>query len=373
MAMLLNDQEVAERLLQHIANKTTDRCDKTWFEPVSHYTAPDRFARELKVLRRTPVPFCAGASIARAGDYLARDAAGVPLLAVRDDDGKARVFRNACRHRGMQLAEGSGCQRGFACRYHGWTYRLDGSLRMVPHEEGFPGLDKAGMGLVEVPSTERHGLIYVCQEAACELDPALDALAERISPQHREFEQRDRKIDSNWKIILETFLEGYHIKAAHRQTFYPFGYDNTTLVEHFGRNSRVIFPFQRIESQAERPPEKRQLMGNVTLVHHLFPNALLVVLSKHLNLVVLDPVDTGRTRMHFYALAHASVSDEQARKDAVFVDQTGTAEDRDIACSIQRGVNSGANRGFTFGQFEGAITHFHENLAAAIDSLDSSA
>ena len=371
MNVLMDDQQVAEKLLHHIANKTTDRTDRLWHEPVDHYRSADRFQRELRVLRNASVPFCASASIAKPGDYIARDAAGIPLIAVRGDDGKARVFRNACRHRGMPVAEGSGCARAFACRYHGWTYRLDGGLRHIPHEDGFPGLDKTAHGLREVPSVERHGLLFVCQDGEARLPEAIDAIAGRITDQHREFNRIERPLDCNWKIIVETFLEGYHIKAAHKQTFYPFGYDNTVLIEHFGRNSRVVFPFQRIEAQRNKAPNDRQVIGNVTMVYHLFPNTVLVVLSHHLNLVVVEPIDAGRSIMRFYSLAHDAVSDERARKDVAFVDQTGTAEDREIACAIQRSIDSGANEHFTFGQFEGAISHFHAILAAALEELAS--
>ena len=75
-------------------------------------------------------------------------AAGTPIVAVRGADGKVRAFRNACRHRGMQVASGTGCQRAFVCRYHGWTYNLEGRLRHIPHEEGFPGFDKNDHPLV---------------------------------------------------------------------------------------------------------------------------------------------------------------------------------------------------------------------------------
>lgn len=73
---------------------------------------------------------------------MAREAAGVPLVAMRGTDGQVRAFRNACRHRGMEVARGTGCTRAFTCSYHGWTYDLEGRLRHIPHEAGFPGFDR---------------------------------------------------------------------------------------------------------------------------------------------------------------------------------------------------------------------------------------
>ena len=96
-----------------------------------------------------------------AGDHVERVSFGVPLFAVRGRDGRARVFRNACRHRGLALVEGPGCAHALVCRYHGWTYRLDGSLSHVPHADAFPDLDVPTRGLVEVDSREVDGLIVI--------------------------------------------------------------------------------------------------------------------------------------------------------------------------------------------------------------------
>src|SRR5258705_7655550 len=141
MTSLSDDRSVAQRILDHIDNRTTDLRETTWREPLANYRSEERLAAEIAlVLRRYPTPFCPSAALPESGSYVARDAADTPILAVRGSDGRVRAFRNACRHRGTQLAEGAGCEKAFVCPYHGWTYGLDGSLRHVPHEHGFPGL-----------------------------------------------------------------------------------------------------------------------------------------------------------------------------------------------------------------------------------------
>src|SRR5690349_1836643 len=114
----MSDQAVAARVLDHIEHGTTDAGTEVWREPVENYRSPERFARELNLLRRFPTPLCPSAALTENGAYVARDTAGVPLVAVRGQDGKVRAFRNACRHRGMRLADGSGCANAFMCRYH---------------------------------------------------------------------------------------------------------------------------------------------------------------------------------------------------------------------------------------------------------------
>ncbi|HXZ85835.1 MAG TPA: SRPBCC family protein, partial [Myxococcota bacterium] len=199
---------------------------------------------------------------------------------------------------------------------------------------------------------------------------ALDGLPDLIGADQRMFASRESLVPANWKIFLEGFLEGYHIKTTHPSTFYPFGFDNLNVVEHFGRNSRVTFPFQRIRKLAEVPPAQRRVAGALTYVYHLFPNAIVTVFSHHTALLVLEPVSPGETRLVSYALTNRPASDPKAQadaeRDAAFVNQTGGAEDGAVVCAIQRGLASGANEAFTFGRFEGAIAHFHRALHQAL-------
>src|SRR5260221_5266260 len=103
----LDDAALIRRVFDHIDNGTTDLADDTWREPVANYHSPERLQAELGVLRRYPTPFCPSTALPEAGSFIAREAAGTALVAVRGHDGVARVFRNSCRHRGTAVAEGS--------------------------------------------------------------------------------------------------------------------------------------------------------------------------------------------------------------------------------------------------------------------------
>lgn len=369
MQGFMDDQAVVERVLSHVRDGTTDEGSEVWREPVENYRSEERLQQELAVLRRLPVPFCPSAALREPGDYVAREAAGVPILAVRGNDGVVRAFRNACRHRGAEVANGAGCAKSFVCPYHGWTYGLDGRLAGVPHERGFPGLDKGTHGLVPVLAQERAGIVFVTQSGQPgEHDPG-EGLDDVISADHDLIDTHDNEVDVNWKVSLEGSIEGYHIRHGHPETFYPYGYDNVNVVEHCGRNSRVTFPFRRIEKLADVPAAERRIEGRVTYVYHLFPNALVTVLSHHTILVVLEPVAPGRTRNIAYSLAHTCgdpAAMETAKRDARFVTETGAPEDRALGESIQRTMDSGANEHFTFGHFESAVVHFHRNLQAEL-------
>lgn len=102
-----DDVQIVRRVLAHIDAGTTDEGE-VWREPVENYLEPTRFADELRLLRTLPSVFIPSAAIPNPGDHVERVCFGTPLFAVRGNDGRARVFRNACRHRGMPLVEGRG-------------------------------------------------------------------------------------------------------------------------------------------------------------------------------------------------------------------------------------------------------------------------
>ena len=369
MAALLTDHEITERVLSHIANRSTDVGDELWREPVENYRSQQRFEAETEwVLRRSYAAFCPSAALPEPGSFVAREAAGMPVVVVRGQDGVVRAFQNVCRHRGMRLATDSGCTNAFVCPYHGWTYELNGRLRHIPHAEGFPGLDKEQHGLAPLRAVERLGLVFVSQApAAPQAD--LAGLPELIGKEQKLYATSSRVTEANWKIVLEGFLEGYHIRATHPESFFPYGFDNLNVIEHIGPHSRVTFPFRRIEKLAAVPPNERRVMGFVTFVYHIFPNALVTMLSNHTNLLVLEPLGVDRTNVVAYSLTNRSGDSaealEAATRDAHFT-EIGASEDRAIVSAIQRGTAGDANESFVFGRYESAIVHFHRTLDAAL-------
>jgi len=374
---LLDDHALLDRVLDHVAHHTTDLGDALWREPVANYLSEDRLQLELaRVFRRTPTPFCPSAALPNAGDYVAREAAQTPILAVRGQDGVVRAFRNACRHRGVQLVDGMGCRSAFTCRYHAWTYGLDGRLRGVPDEHGFPGLDKAQHGLTPVKAVEKHGMVFVTQEGDAEPDEHLDGLAGLLGPEWTLLARGDgtgaADTEANWKLSAEGFLEGYHIRSTHAETFYPRQYDNLNVVETFGRNSRITFPYRSVERLKDRPADQWSTLGTVTKVFHIFPNVMISTFRNTIAFTILEPVSAGRMRFDGFSLTNVP-KDQQGREDGQAVIKVGqdfvsagAAEDRMVIAAAQRGLRSGANEHLTFGRFESLLVQFHKNLAEVI-------
>jgi choline monooxygenase len=376
-SLVADDVEIVRRVLAHIDAGTTDEGE-AWREPVENYLNPSLFNDELRLLRTMPSVFVPSATIPNPGDHVERVAFGVPLFAVRGRDHKARVFRNACRHRGFALVEDAGCSHALVCRYHGWTYRLDGSLAHVPHDDAFPGLDMSARGLVEVTSREVDGLIVIGA-----LDGPQDGDGEAMEWLSDGTPWRDKlvparqlvHVDStvramNWKVLVEQFLEGYHIRSTHKDTFYPVQYDDLNVVETFGPNSRITFPYRNIERLRDRPQNTWSTDARVTYLYQLFPNVMLATFPDLMMMVVLDPVDVDHTTMITYTMMKPEIAERASRdpgphnpEDAASFIACGAIEDNEMSEGVQRGLHAGANAFLEFGRHESAIGHFHATLA----------
>jgi phenylpropionate dioxygenase-like ring-hydroxylating dioxygenase large terminal subunit len=367
---IADDVEIVRRILAHIDAGTTDEGD-TWREPVANYLDPLRFTDELETLRSFPSVYLPSAAIPNAGDHAERVTFGVPLFAVRGRDGKARVFRNACRHRGLALVEGAGCAHALICRYHGWTYRLDGTLSHVPHSEAFPDLDMASRGLVEVDSREVDGLIVIgaLQSPGPDADAATAALSDggpwrdKLLPAERLVYVDSTVRPMNWKILVEQFLEGYHIRSTHKDTFYPIQYDDLNVVEAFGPNSRITFPYQNIEHLRDRPESAWATGRRVTYVYHLFPNVMIATFPDQVLVVAIDPIDIDHSTVTIYAMTTSAVAEHAtASPEGAALLARGALEDNEMSEGVQRGLHAGANTFVEFGTHESAIGRFHATL-----------
>ncbi|HWD77200.1 MAG TPA: aromatic ring-hydroxylating dioxygenase subunit alpha [Solirubrobacteraceae bacterium] len=162
------------------------------------------------------------ASLPRPGSYITARAGTQPVLVVRDERGQLRAYRNVCRHRASRLLSGSGqCKAAIRCRYHGWTYRLDGTLIGVPEGMAFGDrLDKRALGLMPVRVEEMCGLVFVNLDAEAEpLADLVGDLPRRLAPYRIEaltpMAPTGGTQPANWKVIADNYIEGYHIPIAH--------------------------------------------------------------------------------------------------------------------------------------------------------------
>ena len=278
-----------ERLVGELDQPTSPdwEVQTSTLDPKVYYDV-GRFEAEHKHLFRG-LPLCLGHvdQLAEPGAVLAVDLCGAPLLMARGADRVLRVFLNVCRHRGARLIaqQGEVClRRNFVCPYHAWTYRLDGSLAGLPRAEAFPDLDRHLLGLRKLPSTVRHGLIWAKLDPASddppdiagylgELDRDLNAIG---LAHHRFYRQHAVRRATNWKLIVDAFLEVYHVRRLHSATLGPFFADAVSVSDAVGRHLRFLAARDITWEIPTLPPESWSPQRHATLVHYVFPNSIFV-------------------------------------------------------------------------------------------------
>ena len=245
--------DLLNRLLHYLETKTTCLADAPWRNKVSVYSDPEHLAREQQILfREHPLVMGFASDWEAPGAFRTDDYAGVPILIVRGRDGQLRAFLNVCRHRGAQVAQGAGQARVFSCPYHAWTYDLTGRVTGIPHEQCFPGVRDERPSLTALPLAEKYGLVWVIPTPAADaatsfdIDPWLGGLGpELASYNFASWSFYDKRVipeTMNWKIVVDTFHEGYHIGFLHRESLREIFHGNVGDFEPFGRNHRLTFP-----------------------------------------------------------------------------------------------------------------------------------
>lgn len=194
--------------------------------PIAYFSDEHWAATERRLFETSPLALVAATEIAEPHDYLVRNAVGRSILLTRDEDGVAHAFMNYCRHRGAEPVQGCGNARRFTCPYHAWIYDTKGQLVGMPLRNRHERLDLSSYGLVELPSEERHGFVWVVLQPGHPIDVAahLGELDDEIGglgcqQMHYYPSLGEAPLAANWKSVAEGLLEGLHVPYVHADTF----------------------------------------------------------------------------------------------------------------------------------------------------------
>ena len=381
---------LGRRIVEHIRSGTSDLADSAMRNAVSVYTDPARHAVERqKLFRETPVVACLSSDIREPGQYRTFDETGVPIVVVRSRDGQVRAFLNACLHRGARLVrEPAGKANLFTCWFHGWSYANDGRLAAVPEAERFTdacGASALGDSdhLIAVPAEERYGLVFVQATPGSTMD--LDTHLGDFGPQLEllELDKAERVKDgvlpvaSNWKYALDTYGEGYHFAALHKQTLAPYFRSDITVYDQFGPHHRVLFVGRELEAWVDMPEDQWGVDDALGGIHYIFPNTILFAGAvspgkRYYTTFRHFPGESpGETVTHKAVYAPGGVRDEAHRQevDAAF-DATAhvvTTEDYVVSAEGYRNMLAmPAGATVIYGRQEISLQNVHKTLAEAI-------
>ncbi len=349
--------------------RPTDDLSQAETLPAGWYTDPRILELEKdRIFYTTWQPVGRVDQVRRVGDYFACEVIGQPLVITRGLDEQLRGFYNVCMHRAGPVALGQGNRKSLQCKYHGWTYDLDGKLTRAPEFEGVKNWAKEDVCLSAIKVEEWGPWVFV------NLDPNATPMSESYGPIQSEIlskgfdlskmsliERRDYVIDCNWKVYVDNYLEGYHLPIAHPGLFKELDYDQYRVdtYRYYSSQYAPIRPvtngevhdrrYVRTEAEAE------------ALYYWIFPNVMLNVYLDNTSINIIVPIDHERTLTIFewyFQQPGTGEGWDSMQQIIAFSDQI-QQEDIEICKNVQKGLKSNVyNQGRFSVLRENGVHHF---------------
>lgn len=376
---------LTQRLIAHVDNNTTDYAEELLRVSFSVFDDPELADKERAVVRRFPHIVAHVDELPKAGDFLTTELIGTPLLVVRQNDGSVKAFSNVCRHRGseVEFAE-SGCKRVFACPYHNWSYGKDGSLRGMPHAEGFDGMDRSEYGLVEFPCEVRHSLVWVVPTVGEQIDIATvlgekhDAeVADTGLGESYQVRKETWRLDMNWKIAVDGVQDSYHLCQLHTRTVCNYLEGNITTFDPVGRSWRLVVARKAITEVRDADPDSFDVRDYSLANYTVYPGTMLVTEPKHFEIWTIVP-DKDDPNVSYCTIRLLSPAKPQTPRDERILEknwdllmETLHAEDWFVTKTITENAANGQVGELIYGRNELPGQVFHKMVADDVAQLEA--
>ena len=256
--------------------------------------------------------------VPNAGDYYTLTLLGEPLVVCRDEDGEIQVMSTVCRHRAAEVVEpGRGNLKHFACGYHLWTYSLKGNLVNAHAMEKTNDFDMSKICLAKLRVEIWEGFIFVNFDLNAEpLGPKLAPVAEKLKNYRlgdlrcRILEERDCPF--NWKLLMDNFMEFYHVGGLHAGSHDPMPMHLSQAEDYNGTyaHSWGSIPAERgtlwsvTGVDAPIPPfeglsDEELKMGQFWLI---YPHTIMFLSAEMVGYYRVLPVAPNRTALRIYCM-----------------------------------------------------------------------
>jgi choline monooxygenase len=346
--------------------------------PGGRYVDPGFLDAEWRGMwKRSWLYACHTDELPEPGSFMLWRKTGSPILIVRGKDDVVRAFYNTCRHRGGPLVKSdTGRCEGFVCGYHGWTYSLDGRLINLRDKRDFVDLDMSCRSLVQVRCERFANFVFINEDPEAEpllqhIDP-FPLYWQQFEPESIRFvEKHGFDIECNVKVLMDAFLEVYHLKSIHQNTVDRFlDHRGTTIALYRNGHSLMVTPNRRPD-WSDPGTRGMKRMESATVVSsknnpsfNFYPNLVVPVDPTGMPLLLFWPTGPRTMRIECHWMAPDWGGGEMHELWPTRIENFDRIlfEDTQFAPQIQESVESAGFQGMPLNYQERRIYHWHEEL-----------
>ena len=305
--------------------------------------------------------------VAESGMYFTAEIANESIVVLRDGEA-LRGYHNICLHRAGPVAYGCGKRQTMQCKYHGWTYNLRGELMRAPEMEGSEGFKPDEYRLLPVQVASWGPLVFANLDLKA---PPLSHFVEDIPDACRRFQaekmryvmSKEWRINCNWKVYVDNYLEGYHVAMVHPGLNKELDTDNYVVETHryYSRQFAPLRPLSAHSTDRKYIPKDGDDEAHY---YWVYPNWMLNIYQGQMQTNVVLPIDhrTTLVRFDWYAIDPPAQHDEEWTRLIAFSDEIQD-EDISICEAVQRNLRSRVyDRGRYSAKRENGVHHFHSLL-----------
>ncbi len=363
--MLSHIEHLIPRMQDSIQSRSLEQSETL---PAFLYTDPAMHAMdEEHVIARSWQYVGHINQLKKVGDVIVTEIGQRPIMVVRNSEQQIKAFYNVCKHRAGPIALKNGNMKQLRCKYHGWTYQLDGQLRAAPEMQETPNFNVCDVHLDEVQFEVWQGLIFVALKpntiALSELFGELADTLEPVDLTQMEFHHRDEYlIQCNWKVYMDNYLEGYHLPHVH---------PGLNRLLNYKDYKTLLFDWY---SYQYSPLENANNFYGSGQAHYVcaYPNLMLNILPGRCQVNLVVPVSHQQCKVifdYYYSDIDSTETLKMIEDDLSFSDEVQD-EDIEICEHVQKGLNSGIyDVGRLCVKREQGVWHFQEMLRKAYRNM----